>query len=287
MHAGALQPGPDRHLAPGLHDGGGRAEPLGAERRVPHPPAIRPEVADTLADRLPLGGVGARAGAGAAKAATIRERCPASSSAWRAVAQAAPRSLGAPYSTLATSLRCSLTWKRSTIWRAAGKASPARFQIQGAPSPRMTWRGARSKPRRGLPLDPLGERRRRRVRVARRRASRWRPSRRPSPRPGPARPRRPAPRHSRPYTASLPASWPSRRPACPAGPPGPPCASAPPCRPDPGTAWAAISAWGGHDLLAFVRGHRLPEGLGGPLHLFHRDGRAPPGSRGARCSRRS
>jgi hypothetical protein len=35
---------------------------------------------------------------------------------------------------------------------------------------------------------------------------------------------------------------------------------------------------GGHDLLTFVRGHRLSKGLGGPLHLFYRDGQPGQGS---------
>ncbi len=43
----------------------------------------------------------------------------------------------------------------STIWTASGKCSSAKFQIQGAPSPRRAWRGAVS----GLAQDALGERR--------------------------------------------------------------------------------------------------------------------------------
>ena len=31
-----------------------------------------------------------------------------------------------------------LAWKMSTIWTAPGKCSSAKFQIQGAPSPRTT-----------------------------------------------------------------------------------------------------------------------------------------------------
>src|SRR5713101_6141022 len=49
---------------------------------------------------------------------------------------------------LATSERCCLAWKRSTIWMAPGNCSSARFQIHGAPSPRTTRRSAWLKPRR-------------------------------------------------------------------------------------------------------------------------------------------
>ena len=55
---------------------------------------------------------------------------------------------------LATSDRCCLAWKRSTIWMASGNCSVARFQIHLAPSPSTAWRAARSKPRRaGLAHD--------------------------------------------------------------------------------------------------------------------------------------
>ncbi len=51
MHTGLLEPGADGHLTSGLHHGGGGAEPLRPEGRVAHAAAIRPEVADALAER--------------------------------------------------------------------------------------------------------------------------------------------------------------------------------------------------------------------------------------------
>jgi hypothetical protein len=72
------------------------------------------------------------------------------------LAQASPRSLVVPERTVATPLRGSLPWKRSTIWRASGKAAPARFQIPGAPSPSTTGRGARATPRRRAARSPRG-----------------------------------------------------------------------------------------------------------------------------------
>src|SRR5450759_3963474 len=64
MHPGALEPRADGHVTPGLPARRGRAEPRRAERRVPPPSAIRPEIAETPPDRLPFGGVAAGAGLG-------------------------------------------------------------------------------------------------------------------------------------------------------------------------------------------------------------------------------
>src|SRR3972149_4920185 len=57
---------------------------------------------------------------------------------------------------LATSERCGLAWKRSTIWMASGQCSVARFQIHLAPSPSTARRAARPPAPRGGPPDVLG-----------------------------------------------------------------------------------------------------------------------------------
>src|SRR5450759_465498 len=61
MHPGPLEPRADGHVTPGLHDRRGRTESLRAEGWIPHPPAIRPEIAEAPPDRLPFGRVAAGA----------------------------------------------------------------------------------------------------------------------------------------------------------------------------------------------------------------------------------
>ena len=68
----------------------------------------------------------------------------------RVLPQCAARSLPFPQRALATSNRCCLAWKTSTIWMESGTCRSAKFHIHAAPSPRMTRRSALKKPRRSV-----------------------------------------------------------------------------------------------------------------------------------------
>jgi len=145
-------------------------------------------------------------------------------------------SLGAPYRSLATALRCSFAWKRS---RFEGRRERFAGQVPdpGGAIPRTARRGARSKPRRRASRSTRWANAEHVWSVSRVAALSMAASRRPSPRPARARRLHPAPPHSRRCTTHL-ARLEEPSPACPAGRLPPLAASAPPCHPGPGTGWA-------------------------------------------------